>query len=298
MNPARLVYIVVLNYRNFADTVECVRSLERLVYRNFKIVVVDNGSPNESEEVLRRAFPHHTVLQSGANLGYAGGNNVGLRFAFENGADFALILNNDTLVEPDLLSQLVDCAESDARIGLVGGMVIREDTLKPCRMSARRIPPLMEIFWNRGWGRWLGIHSGLWRRSYYEGLESFDRPARVDIVSGACMMLRRELVAEVGFLDEKTFLFWEEFILAEKIRQSSFVTMLAPSARVIHKLGLSVRDIGVRAAWASLHSLNYYLKEYRDVGFFRRMLILTGPVAFFLPGTVLTVTRLRRAVRN
>ena len=85
-----LVYVVVLNYRNYAGTIRCVRSLEELHYDNYRIVVMDNGSPNESERALRAAWADHTVVQSGSNLGYAGGNNVGIQLANLKSLDYYL----------------------------------------------------------------------------------------------------------------------------------------------------------------------------------------------------------------
>lgn len=284
--------IVVLNYRNYRDTVECVRALERLDYPSFEIVIVDNDSRNESEDVLRETFPGHTVIQSGANRGYAAGNNVGLRHAMGRGAEYIVILNNDTLVAPDFLTRMTAFGSNNPEAGLLGALIIDEDG-RLDRMSARRIPPLSEIFWNRGPGKWFGVHKGLEARGYYQSFEKFDEPTEVEIISGSCMVLRTRLLEDVGLLDEATFLFWEEFILAERVRRTSFKTFLLPDVRVTHKGGRSVAGMGVGASRAYLQSLNHYLKRYRNVGFFRRYLTLTGPALLFLAGAIKSVTGLR-----
>jgi GT2 family glycosyltransferase len=283
---------VVLNYRNYRDTVECVRALEKLDYTNFEIAIVDNDSRNESEQVLRETFGTHTIIQAGANRGYAAGNNVGVRSVLERGSKYVVILNNDTLVKPDFLTRMTTFAASHPEAGLLGALIMREDG-RPDRMSARRIPPLAEIFWNRGPGKWFGTHAGLQARAYYESFAEFDGPTEVEIVSGSCMLLRSQLLDEIGLFDEATFLFWEEFILAEKVRRASFKTFLLPDVRVTHKGGRSVKTIGTLASRAYLRSLNHYLKRYRGVGLIRRYLTLAGPALFFLPGVIKSLAGLR-----
>jgi len=286
------VAIVVLNYRNYRDTVECVRSLERMDYPDLEVVIVDNDSPNESERVLRETFPLHTLIQSGANRGYAAGNNVGLRRAVDGGAELVAILNNDTLVDPDFASRMVAHAAAHPEAGALGALIVREDG-SPDAVSARRVPPLAEIFWNRGPGRWFGLHQGLRARAYYPALTDLKGPTEVEVLSGSCLMLRASLLREIGFLDEATFLFWEEFILAEKIRSTSFRTFLFPDVRVLHKGGRSVRSVGTVATRAYLKSLDHYLERYRGVGFVRRYLTMAGPALFLLPGTLRTALGLR-----
>ena len=94
------VFIVVLNWNGLADTLECVRSLDALTYSKRTVVVVDNGSANAEADRLEAAVPGLTVLRSGENRGYAGGNNLGIRYALERGADYIWLLNNDTVVSP------------------------------------------------------------------------------------------------------------------------------------------------------------------------------------------------------
>ena len=275
--------IVVLNYRNHADTVECVRSLERVDYPDFRIFIVDNDSQNGSEEALREACAAHRVIQSGANLGYARGNNVGIRAALEAGSEWVVVLNNDTIVPPDFLTEIARYGELDESAGVLGALIVHEDG-EVDRMSARRIPPLAEIFWNRGLGKRLGSSRALERRAYYAGPEEFEAPTTVDIVSGSCMALRREFLEEIGLLDEETFLFWEEFILASKVCASRFRTVLLPQLRVVHKGGRSVSSIGDLAARSYLNSLDHYLKGYRRCGWLTRRLVCAGPALLFWVG--------------
>lgn len=286
------VFIVVLNYRNYEDTIECVCSIDRIEYRNYQVVIVDNDSGGESEDRLRSTFPHHRVVQSGENRGFSAGNNVGIRIAIEERADYVLVLNNDTIVEPNFLSILVGHAEQDASAGMLSPQMVDPNGRFEAT-CARRRPSLLQLFWNDGVWR-LGRHA---RRIPFEGGYSLERPTEVEMISGSCMLLRCSLIEEMGLLDEETFLYKEEFILCEKLRATSFRTILVPAARVVHKGGRSVEGIGTRAIWANLHSLNYYLRQYRKARLLPRTLIMLSTFCLYLPGLVKTGTGLRRAER-
>ncbi len=293
MSDEPLVYVVVLNYRNYTDTIECVRTLKRVSYPNFRIILIENGSDNESERVLRTEFPEIEIVQTGRNLGYSGGNNVGLQRALEEGAEFAVILNNDTLVQDDFLSRLVEHARSDPSAGVLGSLILNPDGTVD-RMCARRSPPLGAILWNHGPGRWFGLHEGWRRASYYDGIHALDQPLEVEVVSGSCLMLRTKLIRQIGVLDDRAFLFWEEFILAEKLKQTDFRTVLVPGSRVVHKHGEAMKTIGIRQAFYFMQSLNLYLGEYRGVGRLKRYFVMIGPALFFIPGILKTISGLRR----
>jgi hypothetical protein len=287
-----LVYVVVLNYRNYDDTINCVRTLEAIRYDNYRIVIVDNDSGNESEVELRRAFPHHTLVQSGANLGYAGGNNVGIRVALDEGADYVAILNNDTLLDPDFLTELVDYAEQYPSAGLMTPLLLDvEGGIDTC--CTRRRLSLFEIFWNRGIGRRLWPVASWEARHFYEGEVDYREPVEVEIISGASMFLRRELIEEIGLLDEETFLFYEEFILHEKIKQTAFRTMIVPASRVTHIEHQSLGQDDVGPVIANIKSLNVYLRKYRSVSAPMRWLIVASVFLDYAPGLVKSLTGMR-----
>jgi GT2 family glycosyltransferase len=94
------VFVIILNWNGYKDTLECLRSVDKIDYPKFETVVVDNASTDGSVEAIRKRFPHVTLLENGQNLGYAAGNNVGIRHALANGAGYILLLNNDTVVDP------------------------------------------------------------------------------------------------------------------------------------------------------------------------------------------------------
>src|SRR5215213_1504724 len=118
-----LIITVILNTNRRVDTLDCLLSLTQSSYLNSRIIVLDNASSDGSIAAIRSAFPNVQILELTENLGYAGNNNVGIKAALEQGADWVLVLNEDTIVGPDCLAELVRVGESDPRVGIVGPMV-------------------------------------------------------------------------------------------------------------------------------------------------------------------------------
>ena len=118
-----LIYIIVLNYNRREDTLDCLSSLFRMDYPNFKVLMVDNASSDGTADAVRRQYPQAEVLQNEKNLMYAGGNNAGIELALEHGADWVLLLNNDTVVDERLLSEMVDAAHAHPEAGVLGPMI-------------------------------------------------------------------------------------------------------------------------------------------------------------------------------
>src|SRR3989304_8553833 len=126
------VYVIVLSWNGKNDTLECLASLQQLTYPNARVVVVDNASSDGTCDAIRSAFPNIELIVNNSNLRFAGGNNVGIRRSLERGAKYVLVLNNDTVVDRDFLSRLVEAAESDKKIGVVGPKIYYYD--KPRRI--------------------------------------------------------------------------------------------------------------------------------------------------------------------
>jgi GT2 family glycosyltransferase len=117
------ISIIVLNWNGKIDTLECLQSVYRIDYTNFDVIVVDNGSSDDSVQAIRDSFPEVTVLETNENLGFAGGNNVGIRYALKNGADYIFLLNNDTIVDPRILKQFIEVSKSIDDRGILGAKI-------------------------------------------------------------------------------------------------------------------------------------------------------------------------------
>lgn len=211
----QLVYIVLLNWNNWKDTNECLISLQSLGCDDWKVVVLDNGSANDSVQRLREQFPQLEIIETGENLGFAGGCNVGIRIALERGAKYVWLLNNDTKVDPGALSTMVRMAEADSRIGAVGSVI--------CDME----PPHNVQAW--GGGRvslWFG------RASHCAKETSNDK---LGYLTGASLLLRREALEDVGLLDEGFFMYAEDADLCFRLRKSGWKLAVAEESRIFHK---------------------------------------------------------------
>ncbi|NCD23122.1 MAG: glycosyltransferase family 2 protein [Spartobacteria bacterium] len=290
------VAVVVLNYRNFADTVACLRSLAAVPYPCLETIVVDNDSRNDSlariraelgwnpadcptveeaELVRAAALPgSRFFVQAARNRGYAAGNNLGLRLALARDCDYALVLNNDTEVRPDFLEPLVAHAEAHPELAGVGPKILNPAGRVESH-CARRRPDLGFYIFSTGIGRKLWPGNPWRRRHFYEGEYAFDRPREVDVLSGSCMLLRRAALEQVGLFDEATFLYQEELILHEKFRARGWRQAIVPQSVIMHKGGqATLREMPAHIRKAARASLLYYLKQYRRYGWPTRLAIV------------------------
>lgn len=212
------VEVVVLNWNGWRDTLACLASLQCLNYPNFGLIVVDNGSTDGSQSHIEAHIPGLKVLQTGANLGFGGGCNAGIRQALEQGADYIWLINSDTTVDANALTELVRLADAQVFVGAVGSVLYEADR-----------PDQIQL--------WGGGRVGLWR--------GFSRhqvsPAPLDFVSGASMLLRREAIEQVGMFDVQTFfMYWEDSDLGFRLRQAGWQLAVAEKSRVWHKLSASL----------------------------------------------------------
>jgi GT2 family glycosyltransferase len=222
------VLIVVVCFNRVADTLACLASLANLIYARYEVLVIDNASSDGTVEQVRARFPEHVVLETGANLGYAGGNNLGLRRAIAQGYDYALLLNNDAEVAAGSLEALIAAAEGDPSVGLAGPTIYYAD--RPSTIwSAGGI-----IQWHQG-------------KTAMRGLDEIDngqyaRPAEVDFLSGCALLVKRAAVERVGLLDERFFLYYEDTEWCVRLRRAGFRVVQVPAARLIHRIPLDARD--------------------------------------------------------
>jgi len=214
---------VVLNWNNPEDTLRCLVSLSALAYPNHKIIAVDNGSTDESVSLIRAVYPHITLIETGENLGYAGGNNVGIHYALDHGAEYICILNNDVVVASDFLVPLLVTLQSCPRIGVVTPLIVAMD--QP------------EHVW--ALGSTVNRRTGIVERLHADDHVSAWRelpPFAVDVASGAVMLVRREVFETVGLIDEDFFLYYEETDWCLQVQRAGYQIMAVPSSTVLHKV--------------------------------------------------------------
>jgi GT2 family glycosyltransferase len=227
MTNSPFIWIVVLNWNGLSDTLACLESLRHLRYAKRRVVVVDNGSTDGSVAGLRPATraPDVEIIEAGRNLGYAGGNNLGIRYALERGADFILVLNNDTTVAPMLLDELIAAAERDPGAGCFGPWIFYMDDPEQLWCTRTEWTPTTAAFNAPDKGRLVG--------------ELVRDSTRTEYVCGAALFFRARVAQQIGLLDERFFLVYEDADWGFRARQAGFECVTVPSAHVWHKIGTS-----------------------------------------------------------
>lgn len=228
-----LVSIIVLNYKGREDTLACLRSLEHLTYRNVQVILVDNDSKDGIAEAVHSAHPQVTVLESGGNLGFTGGNNLGIRYALEHRADYILLLNNDTIVAPDFLGPMVEVMEQNPAVGVTGPMIYYFSAPETIWSAGG------EIDWAHGTTRMLGLNE--------EDVSQYGlSPRKVDFVTGCALMARRAVWEKVGVLDDQFFMYYEETEWCVRANRAGYAANLVPSAMIWHKISIEDRAVSPR----------------------------------------------------
>lgn len=247
-NP--LVYIVVLNWNGWQDTMACLESLYRLDYVPAEILVVDNASTDSSVQKLKEFDPELTILQSDRNIGFSGGNNLGIRHALQAGAEYIWLLNNDTVVDDRALSGLIDKMQNNADIGICGSSLIYYHN--------------KEKFQALGGGRynsWLGTTSDIGRDKPVDfQFHEAEVEKQMDYVAGASMLLSRGFLEDIGLLNEEYFLYYEEVDLAVRAGER-YRLGYAGESIVYHKEGASTKANSSEKKTRSLMADYYQIKN-------------------------------------
>jgi len=198
-----------------------------LSYANFDVILVDNGSTDDSVSQICGAFPNVILLETGENLGYAGGNNVGIRYALERGAEFICILNNDIVVESGFLEPLLAVLQSDSSVGVATPLIA--DMVDPNHVWT------LGAALNDQTATVLRLFTG----ESVEGI-STRAPFEVDIAPGSAMLVRRAVFERVGLLNEDFFLYYEEADWSLLVRKAGCVIMAVPQSLVRHKISAAL----------------------------------------------------------
>jgi GT2 family glycosyltransferase len=213
------VCCVVVNWNGWGDTLDCLASLREQEYGNLQIVVVDNGSTDDSVERIRSSFPEARLIETGKNLGFPSGCNVGLRVALAGSAEFVWLLNNDTICPADTLRKLVRRAMASSEAGLVGTVLLyADDPTKVQAWGGGRIRP------------WIGYTT-----HFHEPTE-FGKNCYTTFASA---LARRAMLEEVGLLYEGFFMYCDDSDLCLRMQKTRWKIVMAEDTAVLHKEGAS-----------------------------------------------------------
>jgi len=200
------------------DTLECLESVSKLTYSNFSILVVDNASEDDSVAVIRKSFSDVEIISNNENLGFTGGNNVGIRHALENGADYVWLLNNDTVVDPDCLSKLVYMMNNSS-IGISSPVIYYHDT-----------PEVVQFC-----GAYLDEKEYDVMMHYEISPEETIALQDKCVLWGTAMLIRRTLLEKVGLLNEKYFAYDEDCEFSVRSIKAGYVNRVCSESKIFHK---------------------------------------------------------------
>lgn len=245
------VVTVVLNFNSQKYIAECLDSLLKI---NTDILVVDGASTDSSVEFIKSNYGGLKLIEMPKNLGYAGGNNVGLRYALENNYDFVWIVNPDIVVDPKSLDEAIKVMTKDDKTAVVASKVYFAPGFEfhKNRYSKKE---LGRVIWYAGgdndWNNVFTVHYGM--NEVDKG--QFDKACEVSHATGSSMLLRCEVLKLAGIIDEKYFMYYEENDLCQRIKKAGFKLMYAPKSVVWHKVG--------QAAGIGSPLADYYISRNR-----------------------------------
>ena len=223
-NELPLVSIVILNYNTIEVTCEFIESTKKLTYPNFEIILVDNASKHDPTEIISSRYPEVILIVNKINLGFSGGNNVGI---MESKGSFYFIVNNDTEVTPDLLERLLEPFAMDASIGVVSPKIRYFSSPKVIQYAG-----FTEVNPFTGRNRLIGEKE--------LDMGQHDTPGFTAYTHGAAMMVKKEVVDKVGLLPDLFFVYYEELDWSAHIRRAGYKIYYQPKALVYHKESVSI----------------------------------------------------------
>ncbi len=230
------IYIVILNYNGYEDTSKCIKSLKKISNTLFDIIIVDNNSTDNSLELLKEDFPGIIYLKSEVNLGYAGGMNLGIKYALDKNAEFILLSNNDIIFEENFLEPLLSTFEIDQNIGVVSPKVMYMHN--------------KELIYCAGGEFKLFLCCGI---NKYQGKLDSEFGNNIGIIShaeGSCLLVKGEVFKKIGLLNEKYFMYFEDLDFSQRVRKQ-YKLFYNPKSKVFHKTGAGL-------SWRDYTPLYYY----------------------------------------
>lgn len=222
------VAVILVNWNSLQYTIDCIESLQQVTYRNFDIIVVDNGSTDGSGEKIKEKFSTILLITSEQNLGFTGGNNLALEFAIRHGYFYSLLLNNDTFVDPGFLEVLVTYMDNHPDTGIIQPKIYFHHN--------------RSLLWNAGsyYNSWLG-------RAYTKGYQQpssadTEQIKEVDWITGCAFFTRNDILKESGLLADNLFIYFEDVDLSFRIRSEGYKLIYHPGSVIYHIAGASSKN--------------------------------------------------------
>lgn len=264
------VAIVVLTINSLKMVKEELSNILHLDTKDLEVlcVVVDNGSTDGTEKELKNYTLNgikYKYIQTGKNLGFAGGNNIGIKYALGNESDYILILNDDMILPNNLLTKLVGFLDNNPKVGIVSPKIYfakGHEFYKSRYLNQE----LGKVIWYAGgkidWDNIYTSHIGV----NEVDIGQFNKNSESDLASGACMMIRRDVFEKVGYLDEDFYLYWEDADLSQRVKRAGFKIYYNPTTSVWHKVSSSAGGSGSKSNdYFLIRNRYYFAMKYAKI---------------------------------
>lgn len=230
------VFVLILNYNGKDTLPRCLQSVYRMNYPDFEVVVIDNDSKDGSIEEAKHLYPRAHFIKNDTNLGFAAGNNVGIRFALEKGADYVWLVNNDAQVEKDTLSKLVAAGERQPKVGILSPLILHSDT--------------KNIWFGKGVIDWTSM------KTRHVSPPTLLHPFASEYICGCAMLVKKEVFKKIGLLDERYFLYYEDADFSVRATRAGFELSVIPEAHVLHQEASSANP--EKTYWLVVSGLQFF----------------------------------------
>lgn len=249
------VAIILVNWNSYEVTNDCILSLKKTSYPDFKIILVDNGSADGSGQKLEQQHPGIIVLYSDKNLGFTGGNNIGLRYSLEHQFTYSMLLNNDTFVEPDFLTHLIGYISRHPKTGAVQPRI---------HFNYDR-----SLLWNGGsyFNQWTGF-------TYTKGEKKLPGKEHmiikeVDWITGCALLVKNSVLSQVGLLAENMFIYSEDADLSFRIKEKGYHLVYIPASVIYHIAGMSNKN-KTKGKEGYVNAVVHYLNQRNRIWLLKR----------------------------
>ncbi len=258
-NPS--VSIVILNYNGGEDVLECLQSVTQIDYPAYEVIIVDNGSKDESLQNIKKRYPSIRIVENKRNLGFSEGNNVGIR---ESAAPYILLLNDDTVVSKGILKDLLGAIQGDQNIGIAGPAVMYYKNPDRIWSAGAKIGLL-------GYASHLGKG---------QKMDSYNLPSRVPYICGCAILIKRDVINRVGLLDAEYFAYFEDADYCFRARKAGYRCLYVPSPTVWHKVNAEWINSPVQAYYNMRNPFMFARKNLKGL---RKIIFITSQIVLMFP---------------
>jgi Predicted glycosyltransferases len=241
--------IVIVNYNGEKYQNDCIRSLYSMNYQNFEIIVVDSASKDQSIALLKKEFPNVHILEEHDNVGVAVGNNIGIRYSVSLNTEYTLLLNNDVELHSELISELLQKADSDT---IVVPKIYYYEPNNLLWFAGGK------LLWNKGSAMHVGIHE--------EDRGQYDKEILITYAPTCCMLIHNRIFERIGMIDEKMFMYYDDTDLCARMQENGIRLLYVPTAKMWHKVSSSSGGENSKLnVYYMFRNQLYFMKKHKNM---------------------------------